>query len=523
MRTRNFLVLLFIVGCISFLFISTLDVDERGFGLWLKQQRRSDFGSESGSEYRSVSGSDFGYGSGGSLNVSEDIVSKQLAIKEALRHAYVHYQDTCMGRNEIKPVTKTCHDWLLKGLSLTTIDCLDSLLIMGLNDEFESAVKHLKYTLTWNLDSRVSVFEITIRCLGGLLTAYEMTNDKWFLRTATELADRLIPAFDTQIGIPRSLVNLKTSETGSHGWSRDSILSEFGTLQLEFTSLSLHTKNPIYRQKVERIYDYLRKSTNTLLLKAFLNVETEKWSKHITMGGYGDSYYEYLLKYWLLFSRTDSKMGTWYIDTANEIIKNLAKNVGGGRWMLAEKHHNGLKYKMEHLGCFAGGMFALGAQYIDDEKTKKLHMEVAEGIGLFCWEMYDKTATGLSPEHVLVEGDGDIKQIKLPSQAGRIWLMRPEAIETWFILWRTTKKQKYREWGWKVFESIEQHSRSTYGYSGVRDVSYKPSTKDDVQQSFFLAETLKYLYLLFSPDDYYPLDQYVFNTEAHPLRIWPTV
>ncbi len=42
---------------------------------------------------------------------------------------------------------------------------------------------------------------------------------------------------------------------------------------------------------------------------------------------------------------------------------------------------------------------------------------------------------------------------------------------------------------------------------------------DDVQQSFFLAETLKYLYLLFSDDSLIPLDKWVFNTEAHPLPV----
>lgn len=63
------------------------------------------------------------------------------------------------------------------------------------------------------------------------------------------------------------------------------------------------------------------------------------------------------------------------------------------------------------------------------------------------------------------------------------------------------------------------YCRTEGGFSGIKNVYTRQVTKDDVQQSFFLAETLKYLYLLFSPDDVMSLDKWVFNTEAHPLPI----
>lgn len=87
-------------------------------------------------------------------------------------------------------------------------------------------------------------------------------------------------------------------------------------------------------------------------------------------------------------------------------------------------------------------------------------------------------------------------------------------------MWRMTKEQKYRDWAWDAAEAIEQHCRvESGGYSGLKDVRFANSLKDDVQQSFFFAETLKYLYLIFSDDDILPLDKYVFNTEAHPFLI----
>ena len=92
-----------------------------------------------------------------------------------------------------------------------------------------------------------------------------------------------------------------------------------------------------------------------------------------------------------------------------------------------------------------------------------------------------------------------------------------EVIESYFVLWRTTKDQKYRDWAWEAFQAIEKHCRVADGYSGIKNVNQVPVVHDDTQQSFFLAETLKYLYLTFSDDDVIPLDDYVFNTEAHPL------
>ena len=92
-------------------------------------------------------------------------------------------------------------------------------------------------------------------------------------------------------------------------------------------------------------------------------------------------------------------------------------------------------------------------------------------------------------------------------------------MESYFILWRTTHEQKYRDWAWEAFQAIETYCKLQKGYSGLNDVDNVNTGHDDLQQSFFLAETLKYLYLIFTDDSVVPLDKYVFNTEAHPLGI----
>lgn len=88
-------------------------------------------------------------------------------------------------------------------------------------------------------------------------------------------------------------------------------------------------------------------------------------------------------------------------------------------------------------------------------------------------------------------------------------------------MWRLTKDRKYRDWAWDAVQALDQYCLvpDGEGYSGIDNVDATKPKQDDVQQSFFLAETLKYLYLIFSDDTLLPLDQWVFNTEAHPLPI----
>lgn len=94
-------------------------------------------------------------------------------------------------------------------------------------------------------------------------------------------------------------------------------------------------------------------------------------------------------------------------------------------------------------------------------------------------------------------------------------------IEGWFYLWRLTKDVKYRQWAWDATVAIEKYCSTPEktGYSGISNVDDPKTRQDDVQQSFFLAETLKYLYLIFSNDDLISFDQWVFNSEGHPLPI----
>merc|ERR1719270_53276 len=143
-------------------------------------------------------------------------------------------------------------------------------------------------------------------------------------------------------------------------------------------------------------------------------------------------------------------------------------------------------------------------------------MDLAREIINTCHESYIRAETKLGPDVMKFTDSVEARGIK---EGDKKFIQRPEVVESYFILWRLTKDTKYRDWGWEVVEALDKHTKTDAGYAGIKDVYKIPAVKDDAQQSFFLAETLKYLYLLFSDDKLIDINQWVFNTEAHPLPI----
>ena len=204
-----------------------------------------------------------------------------------------------------------------------------------------------------------------------------------------------------------------------------------------------------------------------------------------------------------------------YDEAMEAIFNKLLQTSVKGHKYFAESRSGRLLHKMDHLACFIGGLIGLSAK---DSPNEKEYMAVADGIGETCHISYNSTETRIGPESFHFETElTDAKALK-PNE--KPYLLRPEVVETYFYMWRLTHDPKWRQYGWEAVQAIEKHCRAEGGYSGLRDVYAVPAQQDDVQQSFFIAETLKYLYLLFSPDSVLPLDEYVFNTEAHPLPVF---
>ncbi|CAI5684259.1 mannosyl-oligosaccharide 1,2-alpha-mannosidase IA [Oreochromis niloticus] len=446
---------------------------------------------------------------------------RRAKIKEMMKHAWDSYKRYAWGSNELRPVSKQGHSSNLFGSikGATIVDALDTLYIMEMFEEFDAATDWVEKSLDFNVNAEVSVFEVNIRFVGGLLSAYYLSGKEVFRRKAVELGEKLLPAFKTPTGIPWALLNLKSGIGRNWPWASggSSILAEYGTLHLEFMHLSRLSGNPEFAQKVMNI----RKVLNRLekpqgLYPNYLNPNSGQWGQHhVSVGGLGDSFYEYLLKAWLMSDKTDEEGKKMYYDALQAIETNLMRKSTNGLTYIAEWKGGLLEHKMGHLTCFAGGMIALGADGAPGDKTGH-QMEQAAEIARTCHESYARTTLKLGPE--AFRFDGGVEAIAT-RQNEKYFILRPEVIETYMYMWRFTHDPKYREWGWEAVQALEQHCRVEGGYSGVRDVYASSPNYDDVQQSFYLAETLKYLYLLFSEDDHLPFEHWVFNTEAHPLPV----
>ncbi|XP_032597160.1 mannosyl-oligosaccharide alpha-1,2-mannosidase IA isoform X2 [Drosophila grimshawi] len=451
------------------------------------------------------------------------VEEKRLKVKEMMEHAWHNYKLYAWGKNELRPLSQRPHSGSIFGsydLGATIVDGLDTLYIMGMEKEYKEGRDWIerKFSLD-NISAELSVFETNIRFVGGMLTLYAFTGDPMYKEKAQNIADKLLPAFQTPTGIPYALVNTKTGNAKNYGWASgsSSILSEFGTLHLEFAYLSDITGNPLYRERVQTIRQVLKEIEKPKgLYPNFLNPKTGKWGQlHMSLGALGDSFYEYLLKAWLQSGQTDEEAREMYDDAMLAIIDRMVRTSPNGLTYVSDLKFDRLEHKMDHLACFSGGLFALGATTRQNELTDK-YMEVGKGLTNTCHESYIRTPTQLGPEAFRFSDAAEARALR--SQE-KYYILRPETFESYFVLWRLTHDQKYRDWGWEAVQALEKHCRTAHGYCGLRNVYQQEPQKDDVQQSFFLAETLKYLYLLFSDDSLLPLDEWVFNTEAHPLPI----
>jgi len=174
---------------------------------------------------------------------------------------------------------------------------------------------------------------------------------------------------------------------------------------------------------------------------------------------------------------------------------------------IVELEHGGIVNKMDHLVCFVPGMLALDGN--------PEHLKLAKEIMRTCYQFYVQNPTGLAPEIVGFASPPPGKDFY--NQAPHN-LLRPETVESLMILYRVTGDKMYQEWGWDVFLGFEKSSKTEESYSAIEDVGKFPVSYRDRLDSFFFSETLKYLYLLFCPPHYISLNDFVFNTEAHPTR-----
>ena len=426
-------------------------------------------------------------------------------VKTEFLHAWNGYKKHAWGNDDLKPLSKSFHNWYPQPLLMTPVDALDTMYLMGFKDEADKTRKYITDNLNFDKDISVQNFEITIRLLGGLLSSYQITGDKKLLTMADDLGTRLLPVFDSPTGLPYKYVNLKTGKTRGEV----SNPAETGTLLIEFGTLSKLTGKPIYYEKAKRalVETYKRRSLIGLV-GTNINVENGKWTNtdsHISAEI--DSYYEYLLKCAILFDDKDCRK--MWNDSITAINKYLADQfsqekgtlfgkqvMAGDLWYGHADMNTGTRTETTTgaLDAFFPAVLALSG---DLPRAKRLQDSM-----FTMWQVH-----GIEPEVF------NYQTMKVEN-AG--YPLRPEIVESTYYLYQSTKDPKYLAMGKQMWEDFVKYCRTDEGYAHLKSVVTKE--KSDAMQSFLFAETFKYFYLLFAPEKTLDFKKMVFNTEAHPIR-----
>ncbi|KAG5039527.1 hypothetical protein JHK85_012003 [Glycine max] len=439
-------------------------------------------------------------------------------VRNMFYHAYDNYMTHAFPHDELKPISKTFTNSLSElgnlklehlpqdynGSALTLIESLSSLVIMGNYTEFERAVLWLSENLTFDVDARINLFECNIRVLGGLVSAHLLASDsskKFFqgayknqlLALAEDLGKRFLPAFNTPTGLPYAWINLKygvmeneTTETSTSGC---------GSLILEMGALSKMTGDPIYESVALRALRKLWSMQSTLkLFGTTLDVTTGQWIEYSSGIGAGvDSFYEYLLKAHILFGKEDF----WKMFHSAYVA--VQKYFRHGPW-----YHTNCKNLCVYVMLSITLYMTYGNQVLigDVIAANSSHREF-----FHVWKRY-----GVLPERYLLD-----HQMLHPTE--KYYPLRPELAESTFYLYQATKDPWYIEVGESIVNSLNLYTKVEGGFASIKDVT--TMQLEDHQHSFFLAETCKYLYLLFD-DSFVHENNYVFTTEGHPLPVLST-
>ncbi|XP_053663484.1 ER degradation-enhancing alpha-mannosidase-like protein 2 [Anopheles marshallii] len=453
-------------------------------------------------------------------------------VRQMFHHAYDGYLQYGAPYDELRPLSCDAIDtW--GSYSLTLIDALDTLAVMGNYTEFGRVVQLLR-DKTFDADINVSVFETNIRIIGGLLSAHLLSHHAdlasmglvkpgWpcegpLLEIAEDVAQRLLPAFETATGMPYGTVNLRHGVP--YGETSVTCTAGIGTFILEFGTLSRLTGNPVYEDVAMNALSALYKHRSPIgLYGNHIDVQTGRWiAQDAGIGAGVDSFFEYLVKGSILLEQP--ALMAKFLESKIAIDRYL-KREDWYVWVSMSKGQITLPV-FQSLEAYWPGLLSVYGN--TKEALRVLHNYQS------VWRQY-----GFLPEfYNIPTGEAGANRENYP--------LRPELIESVMYLYRATNDPFLLEVGENILESIEHSAKTSCGYATIRNVL--THQQEDRMESFFLAETTKYLYLLFDPNNVLHNDGsignvvkvvkndddtiethecvlgaggHIFNTEAHPI------
>lgn len=466
------------------------------------------------------------------------------AVEDAFNHAWEGYKTNAWLQDEVAPISGTPRN-PFGGWGATLVDSLDTLWIMGKKKEFKAALGGLRSIdfQTTKL-GEVNVFETTIRYLGGLLSAYDVSGHQYpvLLKKAVELGEMLYHAFDTPNHMPIARWDWQKSALGDNQEARiQCLVAELGSLTLEFTRLTQLTGDPKYYDAIARVTDAFEEQQNRTKLPGlwptFVNPKAADFTRDssFTMGGMADSVYEYLPKQHLMLGGQTQQYKTMFqtaLSSAKEHIFFRPLTPDNQKVLIPgtvqRQSHNTMKLQPrgEHLSCFAGGMVALAAKIFEETHDLETARELVDGciwayesmpsrimpeifFALPCedktrenctwdekaWQksVVEKNNHGYVPEDYASEAQTVIEKNSLAPGITEImdarYILRPEAIESVFILYRITGDESLQDKAWDMFTAITNATKTSIAYAALKDVrQLEPNRRLlDNMESFWTA------------------------------------
>lgn len=473
------------------------------------------------------------------LRLPASAAANAKTVRDAFSSAFNDYKTHAWGHDDLAPVSGGFVD-SRNGWGATIVDALTTIHIMGLDADYAAAVNfttHIDFTKSHTSDS-ISLFETTIRYLGGMLSAYELSGktNKALIKQAVVLGDKLAFAWVGNNSLPYNTLDFST-DVPSPGVNN---VAQAGTLVLEFSRLSLYSGNSTYKALAEKAMRTLATSKTPLpgLVPQDVDPSNNQYTDdYITWGGGTDSYLEYLIKYGRLTNNADPVWVETWKTAVDSSIKYLAVNSSvGGHLYLADYTGGAKRYIGSHLECFVGGNWIMGGKLLNNQTIVDYGLKLVDA----CINTYQSDVTGIGPEvFAYIGSDGgsttggpgpSASDLAFYNQHGfyiydgyTYYDLRPEVLESNFYAWRATGDLKYQQNAALAMHSIFNNTKAPLAYAPLNDVSKLNSGFIDDTESFFFAEVMKYLYLTFDDPNHISLDSWVFNTEAHPFIAPPAL
>nr|WP_167074294.1 glycoside hydrolase family 47 protein [Sphingomonas vulcanisoli] len=409
--------------------------------------------------------------------------------------AWGHYRERAWGKDEIKPVSGTSSSFPMKGhhLGLSLIEALDTLWVMGLDAQFREGVDWVKANADFNVDGEVSVFETSIRIVGGLLSAHHACGDPVLLAKARDLAERLLPAFDTPTGFPYRTINLKTGtrhDTATNPAEIGTFLPEWGTLARLTGDKRFHD---VPRKAVVALFE--KRSKRDLLATQIDALSGEWLDGRATVGAYADSFYETLWDSWQLFG--DAEMKRMYDVCTAGILRCQQVHVGGKLWISDVDFETGeiMSTEQDELSAFYGGLLAQGGAAATGAALTESWASLQARYGILP-EGYDYLAGK-------------------PTQVTNA--LRPELADAAFNLWLLDRNPRWRQVCADHFRAMLKWNKAAYGFTDIADMTADPKTQADHCPGYWWSEQMKYYYLIFADTPRFDYRRNYLSTEGNVL------